>query len=896
MKCSFLKRSAKRAVLAVGVLLVGSAFLQSCQDDLLTGQPSWLGNSIYEYLQEQGDYKYTLRLIDDLKQTETMSKTGSKTLFVANDDAYEEFFKNNSWGVKSYAELSTAQKRLLLNSAMINNAYLVELLANVSVSSSNADPILGKCMRRNTASDLFDSIPRVMPADMPSSPYWDEVRNRPNGIILLQDDSRRPMIHFLPKFMEQNGITNSDLQILTNGGSNSITDAWVNGVKIIERDITCKNGYVHKLEKVMAPPENMSAIIHNKPEMSQYASLLDRFSAPYYDSKLTQNYHQLYGTDDSVFVLKYFATLGNGGKAVSTLPDGKTSVSASLQFDPGWNQYNLQSIYEGSIAEDCAAMLVPSNNALNEWWTNGGGTALRDEYGSWENVPDNVLYELIDVNMIPTFLNHIPSKFNTILNDAKVSMGVTTDNVKASYMGCNGVVYQTDRVFGPASYSSVFFPVLVHRNSTTGILCKAIEDLEFKAYLNSMDALYKYSLIMPEDNAFLTYVDPCSYGATRQVLYKFFLKDNKLGAERYYYNAETGEIGDLIDTKNVTYNNSTGKPSGGKDNDVVLNRLNDIIDNLIIIGDITDGHQFYKTKGGATLKVENNGSITLYGSGQLENGTAVVVDKDKIYSKQENGQTYTVNQLPVSGKQSVSAILQKHPEYSAFYELISGGTGNVKEDLMVSVIDGKYGCVDENVRIFDKYNYTVYVPTNETIEKLHAEKKLPTWDDYNAQDELWGDDEAGAAAAKKAIKERIEAFVKYHIQDNSLYIGGANQKSGPYETGMLNTKNRKFYKLDVNVSDNAITVKGEKSGNVRHVLTSNKELYNNMCREYQYTVSDKETAYTGYINASSYAVVHQIDGPLFFDDTFDTPLDYKTASPAKHKAVSKKTVKRTRRR
>ena len=65
--------------------------MQSCKDDdlILTGQPSWLGNSIYERLQDEGNYKYTLRLIDDLGEKDVLSHTGSRTLFVAADSAYE---------------------------------------------------------------------------------------------------------------------------------------------------------------------------------------------------------------------------------------------------------------------------------------------------------------------------------------------------------------------------------------------------------------------------------------------------------------------------------------------------------------------------------------------------------------------------------------------------------------------------------------------------------------------------------------------------------------------------------------------------------------------------------------------------------------------------------------
>ena len=71
-------------------LLVGTSVLQGCKDDTLTGQPSWLGNSIYERLAEDGNYTTMLKLIDDLGQHEVLSHTGSKTLFAADDKAFKE--------------------------------------------------------------------------------------------------------------------------------------------------------------------------------------------------------------------------------------------------------------------------------------------------------------------------------------------------------------------------------------------------------------------------------------------------------------------------------------------------------------------------------------------------------------------------------------------------------------------------------------------------------------------------------------------------------------------------------------------------------------------------------------------------------------------------------------
>ena len=51
-------------------------------------------------------------------------------------------------------------------------------------------------------------------------------------------------------------------------------------------------------------------------------------------------------------------------------------------------------------------------------------------------------------------------------------------------------------------------------------------------------------------------------------------------------------------------------------------------------------------------------------------------------------------------------------------------------------------------------------------------------------------------------------------------------------------------------------------------------LYNNMCREYLFTAKDKEKGADGNIYNSSHAVVHLIEGPLFFSATQLEPFDW----------------------
>ena len=162
------RRFRKSIFLWPAVLVAAAGVLSSCDNKDLEGQPEWLGNSIYERLQEDGHYSTTLQLVEDLDYGEVLRQTGSKTVFVADDDAFAAWFQNNPWGVHSYGQLSMAQKKLLLNSAMVNNAYLVELLSNVE---AEPDPLEGRCMRRESALSQYDSVARWLPAQMPLTSF-----------------------------------------------------------------------------------------------------------------------------------------------------------------------------------------------------------------------------------------------------------------------------------------------------------------------------------------------------------------------------------------------------------------------------------------------------------------------------------------------------------------------------------------------------------------------------------------------------------------------------------------------------------------------------------------------------------------------------------------------------
>ncbi len=901
-------RKRRWAARALCGLLLGAtaASLSSCKDDVLTGQPEWLGNSIYERLQEDGHYSTVLRLIDDLDQREVLAHTGSKTLFAAPDSAYNEWFKSNDWGVTRYEQLSTAQKKLLLNNSMINNAYLIELMSNVA----GTPPVEGMAMRRETATSLYDSV-YVMPvSEMPATKGWSELRARGKAVPILKDATTPPMIHFLPAYMTYNKITSEDLTILTNGKATSANEAWVNGKKVIERDLTCKNGYVQKVDGVIESSPNMAEILRQHPQMSMWSKLVDRFSAPYYNPEATREYNRIYNNEDSVFSLRYYSRRSVGGNPLTVMPDNTTQAPAQLSFDPGWNHYMYANTMGYDLHYDAGAMIVPTNEALQEWWDHDGRD-LQDEYKEWDSIPDATLAKLINVNMLDVFSETVPSKFETILNDAKDVLGITKADVDSCFMGCNGVVYLVNKVFTPAEYSSVAYPALAHE-STMNIIYWALSgadgnigELNFLPYLLSMQSTY--ALLLPSNEAMKNYIDPSTYGnmqgdsieAPWQVEFRYDRTksiSNRVQASRY--NTTVDADG------NITQGSRAQETMASN---VYQKMLADLVDQLIIVipqkggkleDYVRDGYSYFKTKGGTLLRVTmgDNGRLAFEGGWQIEHNSKKLETTEVFEKTNGNGRSYLLDtQMPLGSQKSLYMTLQEHPEYRAFQQLLSYG------NLLSLKLNNKYNPANtkngnQNMRLFDNYNYTVFVPSTEAIERLQSQQLLPSWEIFER--DFTDDQEHINPATGTAYENRIDSlcyaqgwytrfartdedksrvlanvdtcltniaadFARYHVMDRSVAIGMAPETGmtgNSYESMKRNTVTGRFYPLMVDYDQTSLTVTDAK-GNTQSVKRR-EGLYNNICREYWF----EGTGFQARLFMGSDAVVHLIDEPLYYDD------------------------------
>ena len=891
----------RRALVMAAALFVGAWSMQSCKDDdVLEGQPAYLGNSIYESLQNDRNDKYTilLKLIDDLGQKEVLSHTGSKTLFAANDEAFEKWFQTNDWvsatggPVRQYSDLTEAQRKLLLNNSMIDNAYLINLLGNVEGNP----PMEGRAMRRLTSTSIYDSIYIMPVSEMPTAvnedeDYWSEVRSRGKSVRVMMDATAPTTIHFLPAFNHYYNLTLEDLQLLTNGKAQSLEEVWFAGVKVRDnvagqdrnRNITCKNGYIHKIDAVIEPTQNMAEIIHRDPETQLWSKILDRFSTPVPASAAIQReYNRIYEASDSVFVKRFFSRRSAGSATnsntplTSTWPEGKL-MRSPLKFDPGWNQYIYNNTMDYDLHYDCGAMLVPTDEALLEWWNSEGGKVLQEEYGSLDNVPLNTLLKLLNVNMLENFTSAPPSLFATkVLNDAKDVLGVTKDDIRQNgvVIGTNGIVYKLNKLYGPAIYNSVAYPALAHE-STMNTLYWAISTTDndnkkaaSEPYLLSMDT--KYSMLLPTNEALSMYVDPATYGQTQPALIWFYVDSTKSSSNELVQALHYDTRGALDNLSKRTNPRTLGRKQ-------INTRLDDLMRQLIIVGDITDGHEFYKTKDGCLIRVfktpETGDTLLIQGGWQMETGKALRVTAS--YNA-NNGRSYQIEQEPpMSASRSVKSLLAEKPEYKAFYDLLNHEKNGMLSSTLTISESEVYNCVNgtQNFTLLDNYNYTVFVPTNESINALHEAGLLPNWDDYDAQtEEIWGT-EARADSVREVIAKRIGDFIRYHVMDHSIAVNMAPEDKltyGDFESMMRNPETGRFYPITVDYSDGEMKLTAAYNNQVSNVVKT-EGLYNNVCREFWFNgkVSAAAVSSAASIVMTSDAVVHLIDRPLQYAELTD---------------------------
>lgn len=199
--------------------------------------------------------------------------------------------------------------------------------------------------------------------------------------------------------------------------------------------------------------------------------------------------------------------------------------------------------------------------------------------------------------------------------------------------------------------------------------------------------------------------------------------------------------------------------------------------------------------------------------------------------------------------------------------------------------DDNYGGAGSrtNVQMFNNYRYTVYIPTNAALEAA-VNAGLPTWktiaeyiDAHKAAD---GSLSSADSLAVKGMAVYIANFLKYHFQDNSVFVDNVTN-TGEYSTSCVDNETNAYIPITVKQTPNHMTVT-DASGQSVNV---NNNVHNIFARDMELNARYISAA---YVSSSSYSVIHQIDGVLNFDKAFGGSYNRNWSDAAATKAFVKK--------
>ena len=940
--------------------------LVSCKKEYLVPEgelPSWLGESIYKELQQssqlEGTFNTYCKLIDDLGYTEVLSKTGSKTIFPANDEAFERFFAggNNKFGVSSYDQLSHSQKAELLFSTMIDNAILVGTLSNKQNTAGNM--LQGQLVKHATNMRLTYAVAPWAVQNMPANnKYFSRFQTGGNNSILaVFDNTVAPMVHFTGEYMLNNNMTitgdESDFKILT-GHEYKDGDAYIFNRQVIKGDVVCQNGYIHQLDEVLVNPGNMAEILRSNSDTRYMSRMLDYYCFPEADMTLTDQYRETSGSSsqDTIFAIRYMSKNSQRAKLAQPVRGVTLADNQLLDFDPGWNYYN-PTLKGGTTDDDAeiAAFLAPDDKAVEDYFLKEAAYILKNlgdpslsitaenlnaHLDAVYNNDPSIFASILNNVMKPYLTKTVPSSFSTVQNDAFEFLDVTKDDIIKKTDGNydvtianNGVIYKMSKLFGPELYNSVLGPASVYNDmrtmgemlndhqTTAGTASKLGADMYY--YLLSMKA--RYGLFVPTDNEtqFIV-IDPTSVK-----------DDDGLKGLRFRFDpTETGSFHILVKKyiyQGGPYNQLSSYVEAPNAQDINIetgifnSQIKDILDYCtIVLADSTEtgkgsaqyglyGNKYYKTKHGGAVVVNGTkvaGGLQLSDASQWSNITETF-DINSSDAKIKNG---TVYRLDYPLQPTITSVMQtlSRPEFydaEADYDISAPDYDHFlnfclqfnNEDIytFAGILAGNeteaqkntkmkaYRIIDDNDNwgMLSAYNYTIYAPTYEAMQKAQKEMGLPTWKSVmaiinnweNVKDQYGFTSQNDAAAYVKEQLDKMTKFVRYHTQNSSLFADRYYKNYDP-ETGL--TTPEPAYStfcsnaigiaqtLIVTGGGNKLTVKD--ASNTSVTINASSDNANLIARDI--TTSTKTDAkYGSYktIETSAFVTIHGIDTPLCFN-------------------------------
>lgn len=427
------------------------------------GRPEWLASPIYQQLDSMGDFKSFLYCIELADYTNTLGSAGSWTVFAPTDAAFAQFMDEQGIG-----SLDDINKTLAEKIVRMSMAYDGERIEKLNDYFSQQGWLPGFAYRRRAV--YYDFVEEETTTDGKTRMIVSTNR-QPDAGYVATDNNNKHLTYFFNAYMDTRGLGAADYNVFY--PESQYTGLNIGGAQIDPKrhNIIAENGYIHVVDKVLAPEQSIDQYLRGKEQYSAFKEILDFFATYSYNQDVSQRYAVLSGRKDSVFTKGY------------------TALGMSLNNE----NYAKEDFNDAQVNNN--SVTVPTNEAVRDFSKRvllkyyPSGTTIQDVFYS----NSSILVEFINSHFYQTQL--WPSRFDTERNSLNEAPKISRANIKEAKMLSNGAFYGVDACQSANVFQSVYGNVLL--DPKYNLMQTALE--RFGLNLTLKIPTLRYMLVMVSD-------------------------------------------------------------------------------------------------------------------------------------------------------------------------------------------------------------------------------------------------------------------------------------------------------------------------------------------------------------------------------------------------------------
>lgn len=901
------------------------------------------GSTLYDNLQALGNYTTYLRLIDSFggiqrafkneitdDERKYMGSFDTLTVFAPNDEAFARFFAHNAWtdeqgnAISSYEQLSDSQKLSLI--------YMSYIPGFVTANSLHASKSVRGYLRLYSYDRQFNLVPykhtggtdiNTFPPD--SYSYIDYAKELNQHIVdgvwigygTIGDYTgalayRGGTMIWNDDYWQYNGLSHDDLAFIGAADTEGSEHIKIGNAHITQPNQRCKNGYLHLVDEVVVPQPNLMCALAQARlggKCSLASSLVQRFNYLKYDSDYT-GYSALINDGDSAWTVR--------NSLLDRVSTTTTQTPAIIL----------------PTDEALKAFLLATDNPLWQFGIN------KDNYYTMlMSLPREVLQSFVKEWFRTSFTDVLPSRYSN-MRSAKghqLLAGVTTPEayklaVQQVITAADGIIVVVDAVPNAEDLRNELTFVKL-AGQVAGAALTANDRYEYNTNAAPFSTDYQremhnksFTMFVPTDEGLKKYglVDPMSMASNNRVSWRYWslipqsISSNgdcliAVTAKAYRYS--------YSEVRNTETDRPLGTSTSSPANDnctegfgaTKRQLLTDMLDQHIVLQNLDSmlntSRHWYLSRSGMPIymKEHTNTNIVVNGGMQIDLNEKDAADKHdctlQFVGQNSTGTSVFIDRPMQPTTQNVFQRLQSNDAFSMFFDCANAlnGAYDLKNQLFdieaSEALSRKYTIFADRsggytrygnantmlVNFFHNFNYTIFVPTNEGMQKAIAEG-LPTIESIEqfVEESLDGngqlpDDKREQAQARYLT---LLNFLKYHFCDKSYFLE-PDLESGDTEqttTACIDASNQQALTADIN-SGNGMLMVRDASNRYKAVKP---DLANIIARDAEF---NNDPTRARYIRSASNVVLHGIDNAdyLLFDNTLngDFTRAWRTPSAAR---------------